>query len=91
MDIEKLKQVVQLSVSSYGLQLYKVINIEDLALREQLKPVLWNQDQITDASQLFVFCNYSSVRSANIDDFIRLTSERRNIELEELEGFADFM
>ncbi|WP_431130406.1 nitroreductase family protein, partial [Flagellimonas flava] len=55
-DIEKLKQVIQLSVSSYGLQLYKVLIVENPEIREQLKPVSWNQSQITDASHLVVFC-----------------------------------
>ncbi len=33
-DIDKLKEVVQLSVSSYGLQLYKVLIIEKQEVRE---------------------------------------------------------
>lgn len=90
-DIEKLKHAVQLSVSSYGLQLYKVLVIDNQELREKLKPASWNQNQITDASHLFVFCNYSAVRSADIDNFIRLTSEIRNIELEKLEGYGEFI
>ncbi len=90
-DIEKLKQAVQLSVSSYGLQLYKVLVIEDLAIREELKPVSWNQDQITDASHLFVFCNQSSVDHNEIDAFIRLTSETRNIDYEKLKSYGDFI
>ena len=37
-DLEKLKDVVQLSASSYGLQLYKVLIIENKELREKLQP-----------------------------------------------------
>ena len=62
-NLERLKEAVQLSVSSYGLQLYKVLIIENSDIREQLKPVSWNQGQITDASHLFVFCNYTFVNS----------------------------
>ncbi|MCG6190027.1 NAD(P)H-dependent oxidoreductase [Maribellus maritimus] len=90
-DIEKLKQAVQLSVSSYGLQLYKVLIIEDLAIREELKPASWNQNQITDASHLFVFCNQKRVNPDEIDAFIRLTSETRNIDYEKLKGYGDFI
>lgn len=90
-DLEKLKEAIQLSVSSYGLQLYKVLIIENAAIREQLKPVSWNQSQITDASHLFVFCNYTDVSSEAIDDFIKQTAETRNIDLEKLKGYGDFI
>lgn len=90
-DLKKLKEAIQLSVSSYGLQLYKVLIIENSAIREQLKPVSWNQNQITDASHLFVFCNYTDVSSEAIDDFIKQTAETRNIDLERLNGYGDFI
>lgn len=90
-DLETLKQAVQLSVSSYGLQLYKVLIIEDKELRKKLQAVSWNQKQITDASHLFVFCNYNKVESDHIDSFIRLTAETRNLEFEKLKGYGDFI
>lgn len=90
-ELEKLKEAIQLSVSSYGLQLYKVLIIENAAIREQLKPVSWNQSQITDASHLFVFCNYTDVSSEAIDDFIKQTAETRNLDLERLKGYGDFI
>lgn len=37
--IEKIMRAIQLSASSYGLQLYKVLIIENNELREKLKPV----------------------------------------------------
>lgn len=89
--LEKLKEAVQLSVSSYGLQLYKVLIIENLEIREQLKPVSWNQSQITDASHLFVFCNYTDASPKAIDDFIKQTAETRNLDLDRLNGYGDFI
>jgi len=50
-----------LSASSYGVQPYKVLIIENAALREQLRPNSWGQSPITDASHLLVFCNYAKV------------------------------
>uniref|UniRef100_UPI003217F4C5 NAD(P)H-dependent oxidoreductase n=1 Tax=uncultured Draconibacterium sp. TaxID=1573823 RepID=UPI003217F4C5 len=90
-ELEKLKRAIQLSVSSYGLQFYKVLIIEDLELRKRLKPVSWNQNQITEASHLFVFCNYSKIVSDDIDAFIRLTSETRGIKYSDLAGYGDFI
>ena len=90
-NIKKLQRVIQLSVSSYGLQLYKVLIIKDKKLREKLRPVSWNQQQITDASHLFVFCSYTSVQNKYIDAYIDLTAKIRNLKKEDIEGYGDFM
>lgn len=90
-DLGLLKQAVQLSVSSYGLQLYKVLIIEDKEIRKKLQTASWNQKQITEASHLFVFCNYNKVESDHIDSFIRLTAETRNLEFEKIKGYGDFI
>ncbi len=90
-DLELLKKAIQLSVSSYGLQLYKVIIIKDKTLREQLRIASWNQSQITEASHLFVFCNYTEVNPINIEEYIKQVSLIRNVPISELERYADFM
>lgn len=90
-ELDKLKRAIQLSVSSYGLQFYKVLIIEDMEIRKQLKPVSWDQNQITDASHLFVFCNYNKVKTEDIDAFIRLTAKTRNIDYNDLKGYGDFI
>lgn len=76
-DIEKIKDAIRLSASSYGLQLYKVLVIKDLELRQQLKTASWNQPQITDASHLFVFCNYTLVQDNHVDEYLNLAAEAR--------------
>lgn len=90
-DLEKIKQAVQLSVSSYGLQLYKVLIIEKKAIREKLKPASWNQNQITDASHLLVFCNYTKAKNEDIDAFLELTANTQQIAVKNLEEYGDFM
>jgi nitroreductase / dihydropteridine reductase len=90
-QIEKLKRAVQLSVSSYGLQLYKVLIIEDPNLREKLKPASWGQDQITDASHLVVFCNFAEIKSSHIDEYVKLKAEEQNLDFERLKGYSRFM
>jgi len=90
-DLDKLKEVVQLSVSSYGLQLYKVLIIEDKEIREKLKPASWDQSQITDASHLFIFCNYADVKRKHVDEFLELTTNTQDIHVNNLNGYGDFM
>ncbi len=90
-NLEKLKEAIQLSVSSYGLQLYKVIIVENTSLREKLKPVSWGQEQITEASHLVVFCNYTNVKDKHVDDFLNMTAKTQNIDVKYLSEYGDFM
>lgn len=90
-DLEILKEAIRLSTSSYGLQPYKVFIIENPEIREQLKPASWNQSQITDASHLIVFANYSQLDETILDKYIKRISSTREIPEENLKGYGDFM
>ncbi len=90
-DIEKIKQCIQLSASSYGLQLYRVLIIESKELREKLKPVAWGQDQITDASHLIVFCNYTKIEESDIVKLLERTAISRKTLPKEFKGYGDFI
>ena len=50
-DLEILKEATKLSVSSMGLQPYKVLIVENPELRAKLQPAAYGQSAITDASQ----------------------------------------
>lgn len=90
-DLAKIQEAVQLSASSYGLQLYKVLVIEDAALRAKLRPMAWGQSQITDASHLFVFCNYAVVKDEDIYEFVRLRATTQGVDEASLKGYGDFI
>lgn len=90
-DLDKIKEAIQLSATSYGLQLFKVVNVVDPELRKQLQPASWGQPQITDASHLLVFCNYSKVEDEHIDDYIHLKAAAQNLAVSDLQGFGSFV
>ncbi|NIJ56110.1 NAD(P)H-dependent oxidoreductase [Dyadobacter arcticus] len=90
-DLEKLKEAIRLSVSSYGVQLYKVLSIDNRQLKEKLRVVSSGQHQIKDCAHLFVFCNFTDVKSKLIDDYIQLKAEVQEPDPESLTGYAEFM
>ena len=90
-DLTTLKEAIRLSASSYGLQPYKVIFVENPELRAQLQPAAWGQSQIVDASQLIVFANEINFSDAQINTYINNVSETRGIPVEALKGYSDFM
>lgn len=90
-DLNILKEAIRLSSSSYGLQPYKVLIIENMELREKLKAAAWGQSQITDASQVIVFANQINIGNKEIDAYVQNISETRGIPTENLSGYGDFM
>ncbi len=90
-DFEILKDAIQLSSSSYGLQPYKVLIVENEEIRKQLQPASWGQSQIVDASHLLVFANIANVDEEYINNFAQNVATTRNIPFENVKGYADFM
>ena len=90
-DLNTLKEAVRLSASSYGLQPYKVVIVENPEIREKLKAAAYGQTQITDASQLFVFANDLNLGAVSVDNYINNISETRGVPVEALGGFSDMM
>jgi nitroreductase len=90
-DLNTLKEAIRLSSSSYGLQPYKIIIVENPELRAKIQPAAWGQSQIVDASHLIVFANRTTINDTEIDAFFKNMSETREIPLEALSGYQGFM
>lgn len=90
-DIDTLKEAIRLTASSYGLQPYKILIIENVETRKKLQPASWGQSQIVDASHLLVFVNQTTVNTSDIDGLISNTAKTRSIPTDALVGYSDFM
>ncbi len=90
-DMKVLKEAVRLSASSYGLQPYKIIFVENPELRAKLQPVAWGQSQITEASHLLVFANITNFGATEIDAYINSVAATRGLPVDTLQGYSDFM
>ncbi len=90
-DMETLLEAIRLSASSYGLQPYKVLVVEDPAIRAELRKAAWNQPQITDASALLIFAARYETNVETVDEFIDLVADTRNIPKDALSGYGDTM
>ena len=90
-DLKILLESMQLTASSYGLQPYHIFVITNPEIRKKLQPVSWGQSQIVDASHLIVLANKTDVDADWIDGYLANVSETRNIPVEALNDYADFM
>jgi nitroreductase len=90
-DLNTLKEAIRLSSSSYGLQPYKVLIVENPELRAKLQPASWGQSQIVEASHLFVFANDTNLGEEAINELLKAMSITRETPIEALSGYGDFM
>ena len=88
-DIDYIKEAIQLTATSYGLQPFKVLDIRDQNVRASLQPISWNQSQITDASHLFVFTSQLTV--ADQDNYLEMKAKTSNMDVAQLAGYGDFV
>lgn len=90
-EFNKLKEVIQLSATSFGLQYFKVLDIRDEGTREKLKSATFNQPQVTDASHLLVFGHYTDINDTDVDDFIAYIAKMRHQNTEDLHDYSQMM
>lgn len=90
-SFEVLKKSLILSPSSFGLQPYKFVVVENKDLRKKLTPHSWNQLQVEDASHLVVFLGKKSMLKSDIAEFISLIAKTRNVPIESLEVYKNLM
>lgn len=90
-DLEALESVLNLSPSSYGLQPWKFVVVEDPEVRAKLREVSWGQPQITDASQLIVLAAKKEFTEADIDAHLERTAEVNGVPVENLAAFRGMM
>lgn len=86
-----LEQSLVLTPTSYGLQPYRFLVINDPAKRAALQQHSWHQKQVVDASHYVVFTVRTEMKEADVDRFIQRTADVRGIAPETLKGYRGMM
>lgn len=86
-----VSEALHLSPSSYGLQPYKFVVVENADLRAKLLPHSYNQAQVTDASHLIVLCRLATINAAYVEKFVALIARTRGVDLSSLTDYKTMM
>ncbi|MBW8243705.1 nitroreductase family protein [Muricauda oceani] len=86
--LEKITKAIHLSASSYGIQPYKILVIENPDVRKKLSAHSFNP-QINQASHLLVFAAFDSIKSDTIEKYVELIAKVREIPIEDLSVFKE--
>ena len=86
-----LEQTLVLTPSSYGLQPYHFLIVQDPAKRAALLPHSWGQKQVVDCSHFVVLTARTDMKETDVTRWISRLSAVRGIPAEALHSYRDMM
>lgn len=86
-ELEEILEALRLSPSSFGLEPWKFLIINNKSVRAELRKNSWDQSKVTDASHLIVLCTRTDLNEAFIHAFIERVAQTRGISTEDLKGY----
>lgn len=89
-DMTKILEAIQKAPTSFGLQLFHVHVVTDVATREKMLPLSYGQSQITDASAILVFSARTDV-TERIGSMIETLSGGNEEAKLAMKGYSDMM
>ena len=90
-DWAALVESLRLAPSSYGLQPWKFIVVQNPEIRTKLRAASWNQSQVEDASHFVVIATLKNLDVAYVEKYIESTAEVRGLTPDMLAGYRDMM
>lgn len=87
--VQELLSATRLSATSYGLQPFRLIEVNDLELRKELLRYAMGQDKVVDCSHLIVIAVQTDIGDELVDSYIKSVEKKRGIAGDDLQGLAD--
>ncbi len=86
-----LKHAFNLTATSYGLQPIKLVIIKNKKIQQSLIPHSFNQNQVAQASHLFVLCIENKIDKNNVEAYFNKVKKVRGTSDEILQPFKNVM
>ncbi len=85
--IDNIIEAARLAPTSSGLQPFEIMVVKNQEIKEQIRPVAWNQSMITDCSHLLVFCAWDTYTEDRINEAFDLVNDVRGFKNEGWEAY----
>ncbi len=89
-DTTPILQAMINAPSSFGLQPYKILAVTNKELKEKLKPVSYNQPQVTECQTLFILCARTDVETRG-EEYLKATEDVSRGMRDMLMGFIKYL
>lgn len=90
-DLEEILEAFRLSASSFWLQPWKIILVENPETRAKLLPHSWNQSQVVDASHLLVLARVENPGDNLIETYLEDLVKTRGVKREDVLWYENMM
>jgi nitroreductase len=85
--VDRIVESIRLTATSSGLQPFELLVITNPEVRERIRPVSWNQAQVTDCSHLLVFAAWDNYTAERINMMFDLVNTERGVVNEGWEAY----
>lgn len=89
--LDRIIEAVRLAPTSSGLQQFELILVTNKDIREKIKAIAWNQEQVTDASHLLVFAAWDNYTPERINGMFDLVNDERGFRNEGWEAYRQML
>ena len=89
--VAALLEAANLSATSYGLQPFKLVVIQNQELQDRLVPSSYGQTQVSEASHVIVIASRTDIDSAYISEYVDLVEAERNLGGDALDDYKSVM
>lgn len=89
--VDNIIEAISLAPTSSGMQPFEVFVITNQKVKEEIKPIAWNQSVITDCSHLLVFAAWDTYTEDRINKMFDLTNTVRGFKNEGWENYRQML
>lgn len=89
--LDTILEAIRLSPSSFGLQPYRVIVVDDPELKAEIHKLACPQPQILEGSHVLVFASWKTISEKHVDDYMDLIAKERSMPREQLAQFEEMV
>lgn len=90
-QLNTILEATNLAATSYGLQPFTVIVVENKGIKEQLQAAAYGQAQVGSSSHVLVFTVPLKITEADIQAFVNNVATTRSIPVNVLDGYKGMM
>jgi nitroreductase len=92
-QIEDVLAILNLTATSLGMQLMKIVVVTNPALKEALFKHSFNQHQVVDCSHVLVLCRYNTVDQTMVEEYVERSVTTRNFDPNspKIQGFKNMV
>ena len=90
-ELRTILESGRLAPSSYGLEPWKFMVVENMEIRKELQKVSYGQPKITEASHLLVIARRTDTRENIVRERLERTAKIQNQDMASLNGFKEML